>query len=228
MLRHRLAIVLSALLLSSCVPNFGLKYPLSDPDKAKTDEQLFGVWRADEAKPNELFFLIIGKSGHRGVPRGIMKLILAGINSENDAYAEELLYLFTVSVGNNSYAHLFDRSVVLDRAKLPSWDKRNIKMYMLFKYKVEGDKLTVWDMSRDAAEAAIQKGQLKGTIEEVKTNERKWEGKWGKLEAAISTKVTTLTDADGVSKFLADGGNKILFPESNKGIFLRVKNEKPR
>jgi hypothetical protein len=228
MLRHRLAILLSAFLLSSCAPTFGLKHPLSDPDKAKPDTRLFGVWKACGEKPNALFFLIIGKSGHRDVPPGIMKLILTGINPENIAYAEEFWYFFTTSVGNNSYAHLFDRSVVLDRAKFPIWDKRNIKMYELVKYKIEEDRLIVWFMSRDAAEAAIQKGQLKGTIEEVKTNERKWEEKWGKLETATLTKVTTLTDAEGLSKFLADGGDKVLFPESDKMIYLRVKNEIPR
>lgn len=91
------------------------------------------------------------------------------------------------------------------------------------KYRVEEDRLTIWFLNRDAAEAAIQKGQLRGTIVDKVEREGKWEGKWGKFEIASGTKVTTLTDSENLSKFLADGGDKVLFPEKDKTILTRVK-----
>lgn len=214
----RFSLLLPALLLSSCSLTFGVKNPLSDPDKAKPDARLFGAWRILEERqnnqhPKETHLLFLGKSGHRDAPSGTMKCVVAGIKADHNVYADEYLYFFTTSIGNSTYANLFE-GVVFDRAKFPTWDKRNIKLYLLAKYKVEGDRLIVWLMSRDAAEATIQKGQVKGTIEEEEKKEGFIRGK---------VKVTTLTDVEELSKFLANGGDKVLFPEKDKMIFSRVK-----
>ncbi len=203
----RLPLLLSALLLSSCVQS---KSPLSDPDKAKSDERLIGAWSLSEKGPNgpqyTLFF--IGKSGHRGAPSGIMKMVQIDIDRENNVKTKEPLYFFTTSVGNRSYANLFE-GAVFDRAKFPPWDKRNIQEYVLIKYEVEGDKLTVWLGNPKAAEAAVRKGQVKGLVQET--------GRFIKL------KHVTLTDAEGLSRFLANGGDKVLFPDDGKSVFSRVK-----
>jgi hypothetical protein len=73
----QLLIFLSVSLLPSCLP---LDNPLSDPEKAKLDTQLFGAWkgasvRDEEAKDPEFGLLLIGKSGIRGAPSGVMKMV---------------------------------------------------------------------------------------------------------------------------------------------------------
>jgi hypothetical protein len=202
----RLSLLLLALLLPSCSYP-GLKKPLSDLDEAKPDKRLFGVWRPIDESKKERHSAIcfIGKSGHRDVPQGIMKCILAGIDSNDDIIIEKPMYFFTTSVGDNSYGLFFEESV-FDPAKFPRWDKRNIKKYTLFKYKVEEDRLNVWLMETDAVEAAIRKGQVEGTVVETKKH-----------------KIITLTGGENLSKFLADGGDKVFFPRMDGAVLTRVK-----
>jgi hypothetical protein len=192
-----------------------LKSPLSDPDTAKPDDQLFGVWRPLKKDNNsrEIVFVLIGKSGRVDAPPGIMKHVCAGIDAKNAiSVDDDNVYFFTTTVGESRYASLFEKTV-FDRTKFPKWDKRNIKEYTLVKYKVEMDQLTVWLMDEDAAEAAIRKGQVKGTVTAEKRG------------SSDKKKVITLTDGESLSKYLSNGGDKALFPdnEEHKLAFLRVK-----
>lgn len=213
MLEHRLmksptrfSLLLLALLPSSCSYP-GLKRPLSDPDKAKADTRLIGAWRAVEEQSKKRYpdILFIGKSGHRGAPPGIMKFVMSGIDAEDVVITDKGMYFFTSSVGKNDYINCFE-GVVLDRSKFLTWDKKNIEMYVIAKYKVEEDKLTIWLMDKDAVEAAIQKKQVEGTIVKGKNQ-----------------KVITLTGGENLSKFMAGGGDKVLFPEKDAIAFTRVK-----
>lgn len=200
----RFGLLMSAFLLSSCFYP-ALKKPLSDPDKAIPDGRLFGVWRPevkDPTKPQPGIFFI-GKSGHRGVPLGIMKCLVVSMD-RNEIVREDPLYFFISSVDNKRYLHLFDKAV-LDPDKFPAWDQENIKEYTLFRYKIEADKLTIWPMDSDAVETAIRKGKIEGSIREEKNQKR-----------------ITLRGGDNLSRFLADGGDKVLFPKT-EWILKRVK-----
>jgi hypothetical protein len=203
----RFAMLLPTLLLSSCIP---LDKPLSHPDKAKPDTRLIGVWRreAKDWEGPECIFHFIGKSGHRGDPPGIMKIAGVGINQEGKINLDPM-YFFTTSVGDSSYMNCFEGDV-LDQSKFPTWDKGNIKVYLLIKYKIERDKLTIWTACKRSAEAVIRKGQIKGTIQG---------GIW------IIPPDVSLLGGENLSRFLADGGDKVLFPddEEHKRIFSRVK-----
>ncbi len=204
----RFSLLLVALLLSSC-SRVRVTSPLSDPDKAKPDEQLCGVWKAvpsnKEVEESGDYFLFIGKVGRGDVPAGIMKGVGIGIDSKK-IVGDMPLYFFTTSIGDNNYASLFEKAV-FDQTKFPTWNKRNIKEFALYKYKVEGDKLMVWwEKNDDAVEAAVRKGELKGMIEEKG-----------------SPKVITLTNGEDLSRFLAKGGDKLFFLEKSKIVYSRVK-----
>lgn len=202
----RFGLLMSAFLLSSCgYP--ALKKPLSDPDNTKPDARLFGVWRPEEKDPTkpQPGFVFIGKSGHRGVPLGIMKFLVVGIDENNEIIREEPGYFFTTAVDNKRYLHFFDKSV-LDPNKFPVWDQENIKEYTLYRYKIEADKLTIWLMDSAAVETAIRKGNIDGTIREEK-----------------NAKSITLAGGDNLSSFLAKGGDKVLFSKQEWLVFKRVK-----
>jgi hypothetical protein len=159
----RLNLLLLALLLSSC-SRVRVASPLSDPDKAKPDEQLYGAWRVSEkdAKKGkeDIFYLFIGKVGWPSVPSGIMKVVAIGLDSEN-GIDETPFYFFTTFSGDNNYANYFEEDE-FKRAKSPAWDKRRLRSFGLLKYEVKGDKLVVWlYVNDDAVEAAVRKGQVK-------------------------------------------------------------------
>lgn len=207
----RFCLLLVALLLSSCGRRVRVASPLSDPDKAKPDEQLCGMWKVvpSDKEPDDSSnaFLCIGKVGRRDVPSGIMMTIMIYMDAEKKIMAMPM-YFFTTSIGDNKYANLFEEAA-FDQARTPTWNKRNIKDFILYKYKVEGDKLIVWwdKIDDDAVIAAVRKGELKGTIE----------GKGNPNETV------TLTDGGDLSRFLSKGGDKKFFHEENKDVFLRVK-----
>jgi len=85
-------LLLSAFMLSSCIP---LDNPLSDPEKAKPDTRLFGAWKAVDKKERDqgISLLLIGKSGLKDAPPGIMKLTMTGLDKENQIDPGKSLYL---------------------------------------------------------------------------------------------------------------------------------------
>jgi hypothetical protein len=208
----RFLIVLSATLLSSCLP---LDNPLSDPEKAKPATRLFGAWKVTKArldegvKEPEYVSILIGKSGLRNAPPSIMKIVWNEIDKVNNIRTDGPWYFFLTHIGDRSYINL----VFLERTEPngaipPSWDKRKIKKYGLLKFKLEKDKLAFWWGDLKAAESAIRKGQLKGAVEEVG---------WLKIP------ITTIAGGEKLSQFLADGGERLLFPEKNKAELSRIK-----
>ncbi len=200
----RLFLLLVAILLPSC-GRIRVTSPLSDPEKAKPDEQLCGMWKPteqDENAPNK-GFLLIGKVRVQDVPAGIMKALALEIDA-NKEIRDLGLYFFTTSAADDSYASFFLENVV-DPGTSPVWNKKNMRSFLLYKYKVEEDKLTIWDMDDDAVEAAVRQGLVKGKIE-------------GK-----NTKTVTLTDGEDLLRYLKEGGDKKLFEEKHKKVFLRVK-----
>jgi hypothetical protein len=195
-----------ALLLPSCVPS---SPPLSDPDGAKADERLLGAWKYVDGGPTDslYWFLFVGKSGHAHAPPGIMKAVKVDNDKDEQVTVRGPLYFFPTSLANTTYANVFDDKV-LDRERFLRWDKRNIKDCVLIKYAVEKDRLTFWPMDTDAAEAAVNKGQLKGVVEE---------------KGPLKLKDVALTGGDELARFLSSGGDKLLFPDAHRAVFERVR-----
>lgn len=208
-------LLLLALILSSC-GRVRLTSPLTDPDEAKPDERLCGVWKPKNKKQNdsEDVFLFIGKVGQQGVPSGIMKAVLIGIDSKKNTLNEDSFYFFTTSADDINYANLIVDEP-FNRTQCPTWDKRKIEHFALFKYKVGENRLTLWNIKDDAVEAAIRKGRVKGKI--------------GEQQGKPKVKIVTLTDGADLLRFLTKGGDKEFFAAEDKDaliIFSRVKSER--
>jgi hypothetical protein len=202
----RLLILLSVLPLASCVQLSG---PLSDPDKAKPDRELLGVWRNSDNAPG-YSFLFVGSSGDRHQPPGIVEVIQVESNRHDNIMARQPLLFFTTAIGKSKYANIkyADFVPAADRAKLPTRAKRYANGYALIKYQVEQDRLSVWLPDSEEAVALVQTGKLKGSVED------------GGL---LKLKLATIDDSPGLSRFLGDGGDKVLFPDKHKSTFTRVR-----
>lgn len=196
--------LLLALGLSSC-GWVRVTSPLSDPEKARPDERLCGMWKATERDEFSSYsaFLFIGKVGRQGVPAGIMEA-MAMETDANKSVRDMSLYFFTTSAADDRYANFFLEEAI-NPDKTPAWNKKNMRSFVLYKYKVEEDKLTIWGMNDDGVEDAVRSGQVKGKIEEG------------------NTKTVTLTDGEDLLRYLKGGGDKKLFKEDRKQVYLRVK-----
>jgi hypothetical protein len=129
------------------------------------------------------------------------------IDKENKISTENWLFFLT-PIGSNNYINvIFFKGAESDGAIPASWDKRKMEGYGLFKIKVEEDKLVLWFGDPKAAKAAIQREQLKGTVKEH------------------SIPDINIFGGDNLAHFLANGGDKALFPDSDKmkALFTRVK-----
>ncbi len=202
-------VLLAAVFLPSCVES---KHPLSDPDESKSDERLFGAWKVvdKEAGKGRYGFIFIGKSEYSNAPAGLMTVVSVGNDKDNRVEVKRLFHFFPTRIGREDYANCFDDDPVANKGERPKWDKSCVPRYIFAKYTVEGEHLTVSWMSPAAAEKAMRSRQLKGTIEE--------RGNW-----LFKLKWITLTDSQGLSRFLAGGGGKQLFPGTDKMVFVRVK-----
>lgn len=200
----RLSLLLLPLLLSSC-GRVRVISPLSDPEKAKPDERLCGMWKPEKKddEASEIAFLFIGKVGLQNSPAGIMKAMAMELDKNNNI-RDLSLYFFTTSAADERYANLFGEDVV-NPDKSPVWNKKNMRSFLLYKYKIEDHKLTIWHIDDDAVEVAVRKGQVKGKIEEGNTT------------------TVTLTDGEDLLRYLKAGGDKKLFEDKHKQVFVRVK-----
>jgi hypothetical protein len=191
--------------LPSCV---GVAHPLVEPAKAKPDHRLFGVWKgvSPEAPASQYEYLFIGRSDDVWSPRGFMKAVNVSNNSSNQITIEPL-YFFPATIGQTCYAHLIDAKSS-DTGAL-QWDASHPDVYLV-KYGVEKDRLTVWGgMDRRAVESAISQGKLKGKVTE---------------RGSLRLERLQITESgEALSRFLADGGDKILFLDADKIVFERVK-----
>jgi hypothetical protein len=138
-----------------------------------------------------------------------MKLIQIESDQNNNVMAKEPLLFFTTQIGNSKYASLFEPAAP-DRTKFATWKKRNITEYLLIKYQIEQGRLSVWLPDSSEAAALVRSGKLKGDVVER-----------GLLKDLL--RLVTINDSAILSRFLGDGGDKVLFPDSGKLVFSRVR-----
>ncbi len=166
---HRLVclFVLAAacLLLASCIDS---KHPLSDPEKAKADAELAGVWRV---KPDSgdvsgnVEYYHVGKAGDK-LPAGVMRVVTVGYAKDGTLPRPGELLAFSTSVGENRYLNIaFIDGKDIDQFAMAGWKPTLVQGYIVAKYQVQGDVLTLWGLDPDAKRRVIEAGKIKGTIE---------------------------------------------------------------
>jgi hypothetical protein len=206
----RVFILVAALLLPSCIES---ENPLSDLATSKPDERLLGIWKdvPKDAGEKQYWFLFIGKPPYKEGPPGLMTVVSVGNDGDNRLEARPGLHFFPTSLGRDNYANLVSDKKEVARGENPKWDKSKVSGYQFCKYAVEDDKLTIWFMDENPVAEAINKGQLKGKVEEKG---------WLKLRS-----VTLTGTGRELSQFLSTGGDKLLFPDDDKhkSVFRRVK-----
>jgi hypothetical protein len=198
------------LVFAAGLPGCGcvLKEPLSDADKAKIDERLFGPWKIDDPdkKQRDYGIVAIGKADLQGAPAGILKFVALG-NDGNDKLRIDSLCFFITSLGTENYANILNHDF-MDKDSPKTWEKARTKDWCLLKYSLENDRLSVWLVNNEALEEAITQKELKGTIEE---------------KGAFRTKSITITDSKDFVRFLTNGGDKRIFTDKTKQVFSRIK-----
>jgi hypothetical protein len=206
---RRLAVVglaVSCLCLASCVFS---EHPLSDPDTAKADEDLIGLWAKEG--DGETDVLAIGRAtGVDGLPKGVMSTADVRIDKDGLLSASEPRPAFFVSVvGKENFMNFFTDTeaiavVMKDGTPHRQWNAGGIKGYLLMRYEVAKDTLIMWAGHMEAAGVVgvIEGGKLTG---EVKREN-------GSLRSAKLTDST-----ENLVKFLKGGGSKELFPDPDAG-----------
>ncbi len=181
-----------------------LKEPLSDPDKAKSDERLFGAWKVDDPdkKLRDYWIVVIGKPDLQGAPAGILKFVSLG-SGDNDKLKIDSACFFITSLGTENYANILNHDF-MEKNSPETWEKARTKNWFLLKYSLENDRLNVWLANNEALEEAIIQKELKGTIEE---------------KGAFKTKSITITDSKDFVRFLTNGGDKKIFTNKSKQVF---------
>jgi hypothetical protein len=216
--RRLIFLALLCLTATACGPAF--KYPLSDPGASPPDEQLCGVWRpADDKEVGQLdpdWLVVIGKSvGKKTEPN--MKVLGINVRGEQGP-SVDTPSCFPTSLAGKHYLNFsnidffkgapapVDADSVTDSDDLVSVDEP--RLFVLVKYQLQGDRLTVWLPDRDGAQKAIEQGKLKG-IHALQSN------------TLITFTLTSPTDE--LRQFVVSGGDSLLFPDKNKMVFIRVK-----
>lgn len=156
-----ISLAVLCLLLTSC---FDSTVPLSEPDKSEVDERLAGVWRV-EGKKGEVNYYHIGRFGD-SLPESVMRVV--GVTHTKDGKirsAGELL-IFPTTIEGKSFLNVTggqDQRIKLVAEQ--GWTPETVATYLIFRYQVTGDSLTVQGIDRAAKQRAIEGGKIKGVIE---------------------------------------------------------------
>ena len=165
-----------------------------------------GVWTSDQptrATPQAGDAVVVepySPSGRDDLPKGIMQLHLRSKGGERS----NSRYFFVTRIAGEDYAVMLYRGDdrVVEEGK---WDQSKLKGCWLWRYRLAGEKIDVWEADKQAAEAEIDAGILAG---EVTTGG----GKYVEIDMAPSKLIDYLAKG---------GGAKRLFPDKNRQQFKK-------
>jgi hypothetical protein len=149
---------LIAVLLPGCVP---VTEPLSDPDKAEPDKRLLGKWqRGDEIQCCE-----IDSPAVKGNPKGLMRAVYDGRADD----PQNAFWFFTTMIGKHTYATSYlepgEALKCADFRKegaFEKWNKGKDRRYFIFRFMLDGDKLTVDFGDKQAMTKLMQAEKIEG------------------------------------------------------------------
>ncbi len=213
-MRHlsRTRIVVAACLclsVASCVPS---KNPLSDPERASADPNLFGTWyRRDKDGSREL--LVVGKAAEAAnrsdLPAGLMRGVSISISKDNRVGGSLSLVFFLTTTGTRTYINSFGEEA-FDQKKHPMFSRDAIDSFSIMKYRLAGDRLEFWKgYSAKALGEAIEKGLVQGKVEHDK-----------ETKAINSASLTDTTE--NLARFFARADADAVFPNDLKQEYRRL------
>jgi hypothetical protein len=149
-----------SLLLTSC---FDTKNPLSDPQKSKPDDRLSGVWRF-RGDSGEMNYYHIGHVGEK-LPASVMQVIFVQHMTDGSVESDKLL-IFPTTIGDKTYLNVAETDASqLKLLEEKGWTNEAVKSYLILRYQITGDTLTIQWIDSDAKKRAVEAGKIKGTIE---------------------------------------------------------------
>jgi hypothetical protein len=175
------------------------KNPLSDPQKAKPDMRLAGVWRGPE-KNGMVAYYHVGRFG-RPLPAGVLRLVMVGHFKDGKVDSPTEMVMFSTTLGENTYANVGvpdEKGLSLLAEK--GWKPEAVESFLIFRYKIDGDNLLVWQMDVAAKQRAIETHKIKGVIKERKGNQ-------------VIKQVAFTDSTENVARLIATEGDKLFSKE---------------
>ena len=95
-----------------------------------------------------------------------MRVVTVGYAKDGTLSRPGELLAFSTSVGENRYLNIvFIDGKDIDQFATAGWKPTLIQGYIVAKYQVQGDVLTLWGLDPDAKRKVVEAGKIKGTIE---------------------------------------------------------------
>lgn len=158
--RPLLLIAACSLLLTSC---FDTRNPLSDPQKSKADERLSGAWRF-RGENGEMNYYHIGHAGEK-LPASVMRVFFVQHRTDGTMQSGELL-IFPTSIGDKMYLNAAEANPSqLALLEEKGWTDEAINKYLILRYQITGDVLTLQLIDQEAKKRAVEAGKIKGMSE---------------------------------------------------------------
>ena len=149
-----------SLLLTSC---FDTKYPLSDPQKSKPDDRLAGVWRF-RGDSGEMNYYHIGHGGEK-LPASVMQVVFVQHMPDGNMQSGELL-VFPTTIGDKTYLNVAEaKPSQLKLLEEKGWTNEAVNAYLILRYQITGDVLTIQLIDSEAKKRAVEAGKIKGMFE---------------------------------------------------------------
>jgi hypothetical protein len=151
------------LCFASCVDT---DKPLTDPEEATPDTRLLGLWKLSDGE-HTVEFHHVGKAGEPFAD-SVYRTVAVGFDADGvldrpDGNLDSLVV--PTKLGDNRYLSIGlvgkDKYQAVDTHGLAGAEIDN---YMLMKYKIENDKITLWMTNSKAKIKAVESGKVAGVV----------------------------------------------------------------
>ncbi len=185
-MKQVILILVGAVVCTGCVDS---KVPLSDPQTAQPDSRLIGVWRV-KGEHGEVGYYHLGQAGE-DFPKGVFRVV--GLSHQEGRLSAPIeLLLFATQLEKRTYLNLVEgKPEIVKQIKEKGW--QTVSAYWIWRYEVEGAKLTIWPMEREAKRRAIEEGKIRGEI----------------VKDGILTLVQFTDTQENLARFVAQSGEKL-------------------
>jgi len=165
-----------ALLLCGCVD---VTEPLSDANKAEPDKRLLVKWQRQ--KP-DVAQCEIDSPSVKGHPKGLMRVVYEGRPDDLNS----TFWFFTTTIGKHTYANIYLKqgrqkgdelfADFRQQGAFENWTKGTNRRYFIFRYVLDGDKLTVDGGGQQAVLRLMKAENIRG--KEPYQTPREWLAKY--------------------------------------------------
>ena len=178
---------------------------LSDAKTAKLDEHLLGDWKQVMEKGEAIYH--IEKAGKK-LPAGVVLIRVTGKEENGVAKTPSDYLAFTTTIDGTTYLNVVIDNEHVAKLTAEGWKADFATNYGLYRYKIDGDKASLWVLDDDAKKQAISDGKIQG-----------------KLPDSGNTRPAMFTDTSAkLASFVAKSGDSI-WATKDAVHFVRAQNQ---